>query len=209
MLVATSCATTGTDDDVAAFSDASTFENVTVGSPTIHGSQDLGEVQIDELANPPTELLFDGSQTLAGFSIDVETQPEQAVEVSFPLTGYEQSMGPLVVLWGDNIEALEVLPTIYREGTLTIEVDHFSTPLVSTLGDLGQSLSQFLRGRSGVEDPECSGAAELDGVRLVAVSGSAVKWCAEGNDDGSVTICLLYTSPSPRDRQKSRMPSSA
>ena len=26
---------------------------------------------------------------------------------------------------------------------------------------------------------------------------------------GPVAICLLYTSPSPRDRQKSRMPSSA
>ena len=26
---------------------------------------------------------------------------------------------------------------------------------------------------------------------------------------GYVTTCLLYTSPSPRDRQKSRMPSSA
>ena len=26
---------------------------------------------------------------------------------------------------------------------------------------------------------------------------------------GTVNICLLYTSPSPRDRQKSRMPSSA
>ena len=26
---------------------------------------------------------------------------------------------------------------------------------------------------------------------------------------GSVVLCLLYTSPSPRDRQKSRMPSSA
>ena len=26
---------------------------------------------------------------------------------------------------------------------------------------------------------------------------------------GNGTICLLYTSPSPRDRQKSRMPSSA
>ena len=26
---------------------------------------------------------------------------------------------------------------------------------------------------------------------------------------GSQNICLLYTSPSPRDRQKSRMPSSA
>ena len=30
------------------------------------------------------------------------------------------------------------------------------------------------------------------------------------HDEGAEsTICLLYTSPSPRDRQKSRMPSSA
>ena len=27
--------------------------------------------------------------------------------------------------------------------------------------------------------------------------------------EGQIRICLLYTSPSPRDRQKSRMPSSA
>ena len=27
--------------------------------------------------------------------------------------------------------------------------------------------------------------------------------------EGGLGICLLYTSPSPRDRQKSRMPSSA
>ena len=33
---------------------------------------------------------------------------------------------------------------------------------------------------------------------------------AEGLEKGDwVLICLLYTSPSPRDRQKSRMPSSA
>ena len=31
----------------------------------------------------------------------------------------------------------------------------------------------------------------------------------ESNDDGLLESCLLYTSPSPRDRQKSRMPSSA
>ena len=34
------------------------------------------------------------------------------------------------------------------------------------------------------------------------VAGDAV-------ESGQVLICLLYTSPSPRDRQKSRMPSSA
>ena len=35
----------------------------------------------------------------------------------------------------------------------------------------------------------------------------------EAQDDvipgGKIMICLLYTSPSPRDREKSRMPSSA
>ena len=30
-----------------------------------------------------------------------------------------------------------------------------------------------------------------------------------GNIDAKIEVCLLYTSPSPRDRQKSRMPSSA
>ena len=30
-----------------------------------------------------------------------------------------------------------------------------------------------------------------------------------GGSDGGPETCLLYTSPSPRDRQKSRMPSSA
>ena len=29
------------------------------------------------------------------------------------------------------------------------------------------------------------------------------------DEDTRLTFCLLYTSPSPRDRQKSRMPSSA
>ena len=29
------------------------------------------------------------------------------------------------------------------------------------------------------------------------------------NEDDQVRVCLLYTSPSPRDRTRSRMPSSA
>ena len=36
----------------------------------------------------------------------------------------------------------------------------------------------------------------------------AQKWQMEFNVD-KCKVCLLYTSPSPRDRQKSRMPSSA
>ena len=34
-------------------------------------------------------------------------------------------------------------------------------------------------------------------------------WLVDGLMDAGYDCCLLYTSPSPRDRQKSRMPSSA
>ena len=38
---------------------------------------------------------------------------------------------------------------------------------------------------------------------------SGLKYKALGLKDKLPQLCLLYTSPSPRDRQKSRMPSSA
>ena len=55
----------------------------------------------------------------------------------------------------------------------------------------------------------------VNGPQLVVVR--ATKGFANANDLNGVlaeiagpnTLCLLYTSPSPRDRQKSRMPSSA
>ena len=40
-------------------------------------------------------------------------------------------------------------------------------------------------------------------------STATVNYTANRLPNGSVITCLLYTSPSPRDRQKSRMPSSA
>ena len=39
--------------------------------------------------------------------------------------------------------------------------------------------------------------------------GGRVKKKKQGYKDRKDESCLLYTSPSPRDRQKSRMPSSA
>ena len=40
----------------------------------------------------------------------------------------------------------------------------------------------------------------------ITIMSSAVEIC---DKDNLAITCLLYTSPSPRDRQKSRMPSSA
>ena len=62
---------------------------------------------------------------------------------------------------------------------------------------------------SGSIDIGTKGATKRDRItELAAVLG----FSALGNNDkvGAILFsCLLYTSPSPRDRQKSRMPSSA
>ena len=42
-----------------------------------------------------------------------------------------------------------------------------------------------------------------------SASGSGVTMDVGGGNSADGNVCLLYTSPSPRDRQKSRMPSSA
>ena len=57
---------------------------------------------------------------------------------------------------------------------------------------------------SGPRDPGAAMAVNEVGEVAGSVSGG----CVEGAVVGEA-ICLLYTYPSPRDRQKSRMPSSA
>ena len=86
----------------------------------------------------------------------------------------------------------------------------------------------FPRPRSQVDDPVrlCDGAHvmfdDYDGIagvyealqvlhQPVAIGGVKPRsWLVEDVDRvAALSACLLYTSPSPRDRQKSRMPSSA
>ena len=71
----------------------------------------------------------------------------------------------------------------------------FATPNSTEIGDLG-----FV-GEQGPEGP--AGPAGPTGPQ-----GPAGSTGTQG-PAGPTGACLLYTSPSPRDRQKSRMPSSA
>ena len=59
-------------------------------------------------------------------------------------------------------------------------------------------------------DRQCVGL-DLDGVGVLGDqgAGSGVALDDDGDLDGDLLACLLYTSPSPRDRTRSRMPSSA
>ena len=50
----------------------------------------------------------------------------------------------------------------------------------------------------------------FDGNNLSEIERIVVgSYPTENEGPHGLTVCLLYTSPSPRDRQKSRMPSSA
>ena len=60
----------------------------------------------------------------------------------------------------------------------------------------------MLDGKKGVAQKIVYGAFER-------VEAKAEKPAIEVFEEAMNNICLLYTSPSPRDRQKSRMPSSA
>ena len=55
----------------------------------------------------------------------------------------------------------------------------------------------------GKHDPRLSNKYKKQRLVVLARDGYTCVYC------GQDATCLLYTSPSPRDRQKSRMPSSA
>ena len=59
-----------------------------------------------------------------------------------------------------------------------------------------------------VEKPETPGySVEVEAATTVSTTSSSTT--SDKIDISALMACLLYTSPSPRDRQKSRMPSSA
>ena len=101
---------------------------------------------------------------------------------------------------------------------------------VHSLSDLGTDVLVIFAARWSNEEPDANHpyghhrietlATLILGSVLLAVAGGILYDSVQRLFDGlvsiqlggaafAVIICLLYTSPSPRDRQKSRMPSSA
>ena len=97
---------------------------------------------------------------------------------------------------------------------LVVEDDaDISTVIQAALQRSGHSVVNVPDGRSAIRGlfearPDLVildiGLPDLDGIAVAGRMTTADRGLAV-----VLTSCLLYTSPSPRDRQKSRMPSSA
>ena len=92
----------------------------------------------------------------------------------------------------------------------------FGTAVANLLAENGHAVRQWMR------DPEQAEAIRVNRENPRYLKGIKVHPAVEPVTDLQATLddcdlsfvalpssCLLYTSPSPRDRQKSRMPSSA
>ena len=73
------------------------------------------------------------------------------------------------------------------------------------MAQTGCDVTCYNRAGHHVSGAEYDKTIEYDGIRQKVVPTIEKKGLAAV----SSSFCLLYTSPSPRDRQKSRMPSSA
>ena len=78
----------------------------------------------------------------------------------------------------------------------------------------GKISHSWLLGLKEYLDPNNTGITELDGIGVINSPDPEI---AYSNDEFNILVydeefsnaCLLYTSPSPRDKRQSRMPSSA
>ena len=88
-----------------------------------------------------------------------------------------------------------------RNIAIIAHVDHGKTTLIDNI--MKQSGS-FRENQSIDERLMDSGDLEKERGITILAKPTSVMW-----KDTRINICLLYTSPSPRDRTRSRMPSSA
>ena len=90
----------------------------------------------------------------------------------------------------------------------------FSVEIVTPIKVLNQENVSYIRcpgldGSFGVMKKHREGVIALDVGEIKIKTDGNTEWYATSGGFAEIGSCLLYTSPSPRDRTRSRMPSSA
>ena len=142
---------------------------------------------------------YDGIEKIAvvGIITRGELLAKRLVDELEEIEGIKVPMGSVeITLYRDDVTAPDDKPVIV--GTeLPFNIDNYKLILVDDVLYTGRTIKAALAAISDYGRPKSIELAVLcdRGHRELPIKGDY--------------ICLLYTSPSPRDRQKSRMPSSA
>ena len=104
----------------------------------------------------------------------------------------------------------EFVRRLRREAQVVASLNHQNIVGVFDQGEHERApfiVMEYVEGRSLADILRSEGPIAADKAAGIAVDVAAALDAA--HRQGMVHICLLYTSPSPRDRTRSRMPSSA
>ena len=114
----------------------------------------------------------------------------------------ERPRGAVLVLpevFGVNSWVRSVAERLAQEGYAALALSTFSRTAPDL--EVGYDEAGLAAGREHRD--------QVTAPQLLADVQAAVDWLQQAHPSLRLGCCLLYTSPSPRDRQKSRMPSSA
>ena len=141
----------------------------------------------------------------AGASPAMIHTPEETADFAKIVGGLTVNIGTISPAWFEGMKLAAIAANEASVPWVLDPVAHFATPYrANAAQELLALKPTILRGNAseimglGGQASEAKGVDATDPVE--AAEAGAIKLAQ---------ACLLYTSPSPRDRQKSRMPSSA
>ena len=114
---------------------------------------------------------------------------------------------PSIIVNGYSLALDEAISEISRVSKTSDQSQKFQVIRTSLRGKGDPSLCDILAGLAIEAADSLIDLGDEDDIERIFVKRLQIK--EGGVMDSSLESCLLYTSPSPRDRQKSRMPSSA
>ena len=206
----------GTNNDLNVLY-GSTANTAVQGNTTISVTGTANEVAI---TGTTAQALGGGASYTIGLPDDVTIGNDLTVTTDASVGGNLSVTGNLSVLGttttvdsttvsiGDNILELNIGGA---QATAGLQVTDATAPNTVSGSLLWDGTNDYWKGGALGSEKELArlNASPTSNTVLKADSNGLLVDAKITDDGTNVTICLLYTSPSPRDRQKSRMPSSA
>ena len=171
--------------------------------------------------NPaPTDITFDNT------SID-ENSAAGVTVANLGATDANQSTGHTFEISGPGADVLEVVGDrlVVKEGaeidfettsefSLTVTTTdaggkQFTEEVTFTVNDLNEGPTDLVVSQDNSVAENTAPGAVVATLAATDADGDALTYTLSGEGSENFTVCLLYTSPSPRDLSTSRMPSSA